>query len=118
MCWKKVAVCGLSMTISDMYPLSASARSGFVKLASFCKKMRSARARGFTVEKGKGLAEAIFRRLWPLAGSPTLPFGLFGLFQSLALAQSHARAASVFVHLDPKTEPVDHQATRDGAYIF
>jgi hypothetical protein len=29
--------------------------------------------------------------------SPTLPFGLFGLFQSLALAQAHARAAAVFV---------------------
>jgi hypothetical protein len=28
---------------------------------------------------------------------PTLPFGLFGLFQPLTLAQAHARVAAVLV---------------------
>ena len=43
------------------------------------------------------LARAIFPGLWPLAGSPTLPFGLFGLFQSLTLAQTDPWAAAVLV---------------------
>ena len=30
------------------------------------------------------IVRAIFRRLWPLTGSPTLPFGLFGLSRPLA----------------------------------
>jgi hypothetical protein len=38
-----------------------------------------------------------FSQAWPLAGSPTLPFGLFGPFQSLTLAQAHTGAAAVFV---------------------
>ncbi len=67
------------------------------KLASFCKKTTKRKSpRGFTVEK-KGLVQAIFRRLWPLAGNLALSFGLFGLLRPLALAQAHARAAAVFV---------------------
>jgi hypothetical protein len=61
--------------------------SKVVKLASFVRRRRSARTRGFTVEKSKRLVQPIFRTLWPLARSPTLPFGLFGIF-SLTLAQS------------------------------
>ena len=68
---------------------------GDVKLASFCKRLRSASACGFTVEKSKGLTRAIFA-VWPRPAA-TLRFGLFRLLQPLALAQAHAGAAAVFV---------------------
>jgi len=69
------------------------------KLASFCKKTtRRKSSRGFTVEKSKGLSPS--SRSWPLVGNPTQPFGLFGFFEPLALAESHARAATTAYLID------------------